>query len=129
MFGRASTQTGSWSLPRDPRAYLHDILTAADAISGFLADADFDGYVENDLVRSAVERKFEIIGEALGQLAKVDAELAARVSRWRDIIAFRNIIAHGYASLDHTVVWRAHKDSLPALRAEVAALLAAKTEG
>jgi hypothetical protein len=60
-------------LPRDPRAYLHDILTAADAISGFLADADFDGYVENDLVRSAVERKFEIIGEALGQLAKVDA--------------------------------------------------------
>jgi len=91
-------------LPRDPRAYLHDILTAADAISAFLADADFDVYVENDLVRSAVERKFEIIGEALSRLARVDAVMAGRVSRWRDIIAFRNIIAHGYASLDHSVV-------------------------
>jgi len=115
-------------LPRDPRAYLHDILTAADAISAFLADADFDVYVENDLVRSAVERKFEIIGEALSRLARVDAVMAGRVSRWRDIIAFRNIIAHGYASLDHSVVWRAHKESLPALRAEVVALLGTRTQ-
>jgi len=114
-------------LPRDPRAYLYDILKAADAISGFIADADFDSYIENDLVRSAVERKLEIIGEAPSQLAKVDAELAAQVSRWRDIIAFRNIIAHGYASLDHSVVWRAHNESLPALRAEVANLLATRT--
>jgi uncharacterized protein with HEPN domain len=111
-------------LSRDPRAYLYDILAAADAISKFLADTDFDSYVENDLVRSAVERKFEIIGEALGQLAKVDSGLALRISQWRDIIAFRNIIAHGYATLDHSVVWRAHNESLPALRAEVAALLA-----
>ena len=108
---------------RDPRAYLYDILTAADAITGFLAGLDFEAYENNDLVRSAVERKFEIIGEALGRLAKIDATLAARVSHWRDIVAFRNIIAHGYSSLDHSIVWRAHKDSLPALRAEVEALL------
>ena len=114
-------------MPRDPSAYLYDILKAADAISGFIADADFDSYIENDLVRSAVERKLEIIGEALSQFAKVDAELAAQVSRLRDIIAFRNIIAHGYASLDHSVVWRAHNESLPALRAEVANLLATRT--
>lgn len=108
---------------RDSRAYLHDILTAADAISIFLAGFGYDAYVENDLVRSAVERKFEIIGEALAQLAKVDVDLAAQVSRWRDIVAFRNIIAHGYASLDHSVVWMATTDSLPTLRSEIEALL------
>ncbi len=109
---------------RDPRAYLYDILAAADSILAFAQGADLADYLENDMLRSAVERKFEIIGEALSQLARIDGELARRVSDWRDIIAFRNILIHNYAALDHSVVWRAQSEQLPSLRAEVAALLA-----
>jgi uncharacterized protein with HEPN domain len=59
--------------------------------------ADFD----NDIVlRSAVERQFEILGEALGQLARLDAALAARIPKLREIVAFRNLLVHGYATID-----------------------------
>jgi len=110
-------------LQRDPRTYLFDILTAVDAIFEFLKSADYDAFRASDLLRSAVERKFEIIGEALSQMSKIDIDLASRMTRWRDIVAFRNILAHGYASVDLDIVWRAHRDSLPQLRAEVEALL------
>jgi uncharacterized protein with HEPN domain len=110
-------------LRRDPRAYLYDILAAADSISAFLDGADFETFEASDMLRSAVERKFEIIGEALNQLAKIDGLAVERITRWRDIVAFRNILAHGYASLDQTLVWRAHMESLPILRVEIEALL------
>lgn len=111
-------------MKRSPNAYLYDILEAADAIYVFLRGVDFAQFLENDLIRSAVERKYEIIGEAVSQLAKIEPKLASQISRWREIIAFRNIIVHGYAELDYEVVWNARDASLPELRAEVAALLA-----
>jgi uncharacterized protein with HEPN domain len=57
------------------------------------------------MVRAAVERQFEIIGEALGQLAKLDPETAGRIGDHRRIIAFRNILVHGYAGVDDMLVW------------------------
>ena len=77
----------------------------------------------SDVVRSAVERKFEIIGEALGQIAKRDPGLARRIPDYRDIIAFRNLLIHGYATIEHARVWKIAQSSLPGLRATVKALL------
>jgi uncharacterized protein with HEPN domain len=65
---------------------------------------DADLYAETDVVHSAVERKFEIIGEALNQVWKLDPELAARIPDIREIIAFRNVLIHGYATIDHNRV-------------------------
>jgi uncharacterized protein with HEPN domain len=75
------------------------------------------------MLRSAVERQFEIIGEALGQLARVDESVAARITDYRRIIAFRNILVHGYAQVDDRLVWDIAETLLPALHREVAALL------
>jgi uncharacterized protein with HEPN domain len=81
---------------------------------------DFDG----DLVlRSAVERQFEILGEALNRLDWLDAALASRIPDLRQIVAFRNILIHGYASIDRARVWRAVQDDLPPLRATLDNLL------
>ena len=96
---------------------------AADAIARFTTGMDSVSYAENEIVRAAVERKFEIIGEALPQLAKRDPVLARRVPDCRDIIAFRNLLIHGYAVVDPDEVWDAVQTSLPGLRAAVAALL------
>lgn len=76
------------------------------------------------MLRAAVERQFEIIGEALSKLARLDADLAARVSEHRRIIAFRNILIHGYADVDHRLVWDIVETKLPVLRSEIEALLA-----
>lgn len=84
---------------------------------------DSSADAENEVVRAAVERKFEIIGEALNQLAKRDPALARRVPELRDIISFRNLLIHGYAVIDQDEVWDAVQTSLPTLREAIAALL------
>ena len=59
-------------MQRDARSYLWDVQQAAGAIIGFIAGLDVRTYAETEVVHSAVERKFEIIGEALSQLPKLD---------------------------------------------------------
>ena len=108
---------------RDARAYLWDVLQAAEAIQRFIGDMDLETYVQNEIVQAAVERKFEIIGEAVGRLSKEAPDLARRIPDIRDIIAFRNILIHGYAVIDHARVWRIAGTSLQGLRAAVASLL------
>ena len=112
-------------MQRDPKSLLWDAHEAAEVIAAVTAgksSADFDRDI---VVRSAVERQFEIIGEALAQLARIDAAMAQKVPDLRQIIAFRNVLIHGYATVDPARVWRVIEDNLPLLRAALAALLAA----
>ena len=103
--------------------YLYDIAEAGRLIETFTAGKTFADYERDAMLRSAVERQFEIIGEALAQLAKLDEALVARITEYRRIIAFRNIIAHGYAGVDHRTVWDIVESKLPTLRHEVATLV------
>ena len=66
-------------MQRDPRAFLWDVRESALAIQAFTAGMDVAAFAANEMAQSAVERKFEIIGEALNQLAKLDVTLAARI--------------------------------------------------
>lgn len=110
-------------MDRDSRSYLWDMREAADAIVGFTAGMESSGFAESALVRAAVERKFEIIGEALSQLSKRDPALARRVPDFRDIISFRNLLIHGYTVVNQDEVWNVVQTSLPRLRAAIGDLL------
>ena len=112
-------------MERDPRAYLWDVQQAANAIEQFTAGLDADGYAQNALVRAAVERQFEIIGEALNRLSKISPDLAQQVPDIGEIIGFRNVLIHGYATIDDAHVWHIAETSLPGLRKTVSDLLAA----
>jgi uncharacterized protein with HEPN domain len=109
---------------RDPRALLWEAKNAAEAIIDFTQGKTYNEFARDLLLRSAVERQFEIIGEALAQLAKTDPELAAKVPDLARIVAFRNILIHGYAVIDREVVWRVVEQNLPELRVTLVALLA-----
>jgi uncharacterized protein with HEPN domain len=85
---------------REPQAFLWDAHRAALARLEFTRGKSYDEFAESVLLRSAVERQFEIIGEALSQLSKVDPKLAAKVPHLPRVIAFRNILVHGYAAID-----------------------------
>ncbi len=82
-----------------------------------------EAYLASDLVQAGVERKFEIIGEALNQLAKLDGSLAARIPELPQIVAFRNQLIHGYATVRAITVWNVAQGSLPALLVCVNGLL------
>jgi uncharacterized protein with HEPN domain len=78
-------------------------------------------------LRLAVERNFEIIGEAVARLAKIDPAIAARIGDYAQIISFRNLLIHGYDLIDHAQVWNVVRSDLPTLEAEVETILAGMT--
>jgi len=102
---------------------LFDIQRASGLVSDFIRGKSFQDYTSDPMLRAAVEREFEIIGEALSQLAKEDSFLAARISEHKRIIAFRNLLIHGYADVDDQLVWSVAEGKLPILMAEVNALV------
>ena len=69
-------------------------------------------------------RRLEVRGEALNQVLRLDSELGQRVSHSGRIIAFRNRLIHGYASVADDVVWGVVEGYLPKLAEEVDSLLA-----
>lgn len=107
----------------ESRKLLWDALQAAELIERFLSGQSFESYAGDDLVHSAVERKLEIIGEALVQLRQREPDVAARISDLRRVAAFRNLLVHGYATIDHRVVWGIIEGNLPALRITLKQLL------
>ena len=110
-------------MDRDPRAYLWDAQESADAIADFVKGRTLDDYLADRMLRSAVERQFEIIGEALRQLERTAPDLVSQLPELSQAIAFRNILIHGYTAIDDRTVWRTVQESLPALRARLDVLL------
>ena len=108
----------------EARKYLHDIQLAADRVERFCAGKTFDQYLADEMLRAAVERQLGIIGEALARLAKDDSGVAAAIPDSGKIIAFRNILIHGYASVDDQIVWGVIENHLAGLRTSVRQLAA-----
>jgi len=68
------------------------------------------------MLQLAIEREFEIIGEALHRLSKIEeGKLAEKIPEYRKIIDFRNIIAHGYDIIDDAALWDFAVNSVPEL--------------
>jgi uncharacterized protein with HEPN domain len=108
----------------EARAYLHDIAQAALLIDRFRQGRSFDDYLSDALLRSGVERQLEIIGEAVNKLSRADLATAAGLTGRARIIALRNILIHGYATIDDRVIWNILDQDLPRLQVEVRGLLA-----
>jgi len=100
----------------DIRKYLFDITEACELLVQFTAGKSFPDYAVDPMLRSAVERQFEVIGEALGQALRLDPSLSSRINNTGRIIAFRNRLIHGYASIANEVVWGILESNLPALQ-------------
>ena len=107
----------------EAQKYLHDIWRAVGLLTDFTAGKTFADYELDAMLRAAVERQFEIIGEATAKLARHDEALVTRIDDYRRIVAFRNILIHGYADVDERLVWDVVEAKLPILRRDVEALL------
>lgn len=107
----------------ESKKFLHDVFQAAEKISKFVANKNIGDYASDDLLKSGVERQFEVMGEALNQLSKIDRAVVEKVSDYQKIISFRNILIHGYTDIDDRLVWNIVETKLPAVLQEVKALL------
>ena len=107
----------------DAAKLLWDAQLAADRVSRFCAGKTFANYEADEILCSAVERQLEIVGEALNQLSRVDAATASLLPDLPRIVAFRNMLIHGYASVDNQIVWGVIETNLPPLVAALHRLL------
>ena len=92
---------------RRPDIYIELALLALRKVPQFLAERSRSAYLADEMCQSAVERQLEIAGDALGQLRKAAPLVFDRVPQGALIVAFRNVLAHGYATLDHSKVYEA----------------------
>jgi len=99
----------------ETRKNLIDILQATEEIQDFVCGMDFKAFQNNSVTKRAVERDFEIIGEALNRIKYTDNELLEKISEQHRIIGFRNILIHGYDIVDEAIVWQAVTNHLPIL--------------
>lgn len=108
--------------PKTPK-YLEDIRDATEFILDLVPARSLEDYCRDRVLRQTIERNLEIIGEAMNRIAKLDPEVAARVGNYPRIIAFRNVLAHGYDLIENDRVWNVVQKELPKLLETVAALL------
>jgi uncharacterized protein with HEPN domain len=108
---------------RNPQKYLYDIMDCCQFLLDFTKNKTVEDYKNDRAFRSAVERELQIIGEAINQLDNVSPETAAQISEHRNIIGFRNILVHGYDSLNPETVWNVIETKLKTLLEQSQALL------
>jgi uncharacterized protein with HEPN domain len=102
---------------------LLDVREAGQSILQHTAGKSLAQYSADRFFRRAVEREFEIVGEALKRIDQIDPPTATRISELRRIVDFRNRIIDGYDTVDDAVVWGIVEKHLPLLIKEVAGLL------
>jgi uncharacterized protein with HEPN domain len=102
---------------------LYDVLSAAAAIEEYLRGKSYDEYEDSGLLQAGVERRFEIIGEAVAQLDKIEPDVAGSLPEHARIIAFRNVLIHAYSGVSPAIVWDIARTKLPALVQAVERLL------
>lgn len=89
----------------DAAKYLWDAQQAAAKALRFVQGKGFDDYLADELLRSAVERQLEIVGEALSQLRKADPATASTIPDLPQAVALRNVLIHAYATVNDRLVW------------------------
>jgi len=109
--------------PKTPKL-LEDIRDAAAFIEASAEGRALEEFLVDRMLRQAIERNFEIIGEAINRLMHVDCEIADRIEHARTIVGFRNALAHGYDLIDDRRVWETILRDIPPLRVQIEALIA-----
>lgn len=104
------------------QAHLLDILQACRAVAGFIAGRDERSFREDDLLRSAVARKIEIIGEATRRIS-TELRTAQPLIPWRGMAGIRDRLIHGYDDVDWSKVWNVATEELPRLEAALGMLI------
>jgi uncharacterized protein with HEPN domain len=107
----------------EAKKYLYDVLKACEAILDFTRDKGFEDYDRDLMLRSAVERQFMIVGEALNKAQKLDDDVREHIKALQDIVSLRNVIAHGYAVVENVTIWGILQADVPDLYQQVKALL------
>ena len=106
----------------EPRDYLRHILVEADYLIDRSADLSYDTFASDETLRRAFVRSLEIVGEAAKKVPE-DFRAQHPVVEWRAMAGMRDRLIHDYFGVDCELVWDVVRRHVPALRAQIAAIL------
>lgn len=102
-------------MKHDPLVCIEDAINACQLILKFTKGMTVIEYKTDLKTKAAVERELEIIGEALNRIKTIDINTLDKIDGWREIIGFRNVIAHGYDVVEDEIVWESIEKNIPQL--------------
>ena len=97
---------------------LMHILDAIEEIQNYISQVDFDGFMENSMMRFACIKQMEIIGEASNHISTETKERFSTIE-WGQIVGMRNVFVHEYFGVDSSLVWEIIKNDLPDLKSKI----------
>ena len=107
-------------MPHDIRKSIWDALDACRSIQEYTTGHTLETYRQNSRDIAAVERKFEILGEAFNRVDAADPSFRTHLPEMGKIIGMRNRLIHGYDVVNDVVVWRTVKEDIPPLLTKLA---------
>ena len=107
---------------RGDKFLIEDIIQTIEKIWEYIGDTDIETFRLNDLLTSAVERKYEIIGEAASKLSE-EIKNNTKLIPWHKLTAIRNIVIHGYFVVDLDILFNTSKKELPDLHRKLTEIL------
>ena len=108
------------------KAYLWDMLDAALAIEEFVRDKTYAEYLSDRMLRAAVERCVEIIGEAARRISEETTQSHPEIP-WHAIIGQRNVLAHQYDEVLNESIWGVATLRIPELTAMLRVIMPDET--
>jgi len=101
-------------MPPEDEILLRDMLDHARRAAEAVAGRRRDDLETDAVLAAALERFIEVIGEAARKVSSPTQE-SARDIPWRQMIGMRNRLVHGYAAVDHDIVWDVASVDIPDL--------------
>lgn len=110
-------------MPKQVSKWLYDILTAIEEIESYFDEnpKDFDYFSSNGMLKRAIERNLEIIGEAVNRILKVAPN--TEITNARNIVGLRNQIIHAYDNIQDEIIWGIVIKNIPSLKEEIKLLI------
>jgi len=109
-------------MQREPRVFLEDILTAAVKVEKFTKGLSYEDFIDNDLVVDAVIKNILVIGEATKNIPEEIRKINAQIE-WRKMAGMRDMMIHGYFSINYRIVWDVVQNKIPTLKQQIEVIL------
>ncbi|MBP2242173.1 uncharacterized protein with HEPN domain [Cytobacillus eiseniae] len=107
---------------REPKVFLEDIYVACVKIDKYTKGLSFEDFVGNDLVSDAVIKNILVIGEASKNIPNKIREENPHIE-WRKMAGTRDMMIHGYFSINYRIVWDVVQNKIPPLKLQVQKIL------
>jgi len=113
---------------KQPIEYLRHILDECRFILTTTSDVTKNQLLENEMMKRAVVRSLEIIGEVTKKIT-VDVKLKWNTISWKDMAGMRDHLIHDYVGVDYTIVWNVVRNDIPKLEKQISAAIEDQSRG